>query len=70
MSTQIAALGKATSYILEPMEIAFFHSYILRAQKWVLWCLSYWCFLSRGAIGQPRLLVPVILVMIYNRWNG
>ncbi|KAJ0637089.1 hypothetical protein HanOQP8_Chr17g0669661 [Helianthus annuus] len=24
----------------------------------------------RGAIGQPRLLVPVALVMIYNRWNG
>ncbi|KAJ7543329.1 hypothetical protein O6H91_09G033400 [Diphasiastrum complanatum] len=23
----------------------------------------------RGAIGQPRLLVPVLLVMIYNRWN-
>uniref|UniRef100_A0A2N9GMS5 CGL160/ATPI domain-containing protein n=1 Tax=Fagus sylvatica TaxID=28930 RepID=A0A2N9GMS5_FAGSY len=26
--------------------------------------------LIKGAIGQPRLLVPVILVMIYNRWNG
>ncbi|XP_011626259.2 uncharacterized protein LOC18442134 [Amborella trichopoda] len=26
--------------------------------------------LLRGAIGQPRLFVPVILVMIYNRWNG
>ncbi|XP_058095590.1 protein CONSERVED ONLY IN THE GREEN LINEAGE 160, chloroplastic isoform X2 [Magnolia sinica] len=25
---------------------------------------------ARGAIGQPRLLVPVALVMIYNRWNG
>ncbi|KAF2302276.1 hypothetical protein GH714_033958 [Hevea brasiliensis] len=25
--------------------------------------------LVKGAIGQPRLLVPVILVMIYNRWN-
>ncbi|TXG55041.1 hypothetical protein EZV62_020297 [Acer yangbiense] len=24
----------------------------------------------KGAIGQPRLLVPVVLVMIYNRWNG
>nr|XP_043634407.1 protein CONSERVED ONLY IN THE GREEN LINEAGE 160, chloroplastic isoform X2 [Erigeron canadensis] len=24
----------------------------------------------KGAIGQPRLLVPVALVMIYNRWNG
>lgn len=24
----------------------------------------------KGAIGQPRLLVPVILVMIYNRWNA
>eukprot|EP00249_Psilotum_nudum_P000774 c12888_g1_i1 orf=115-1182(+) len=23
----------------------------------------------RGAVGQPRLLVPVVLVMIYNRWN-
>ncbi|KAI6697241.1 hypothetical protein NL676_017360 [Syzygium grande] len=26
--------------------------------------------LMKGAIGQPRLLVPVVLVMIYNRWNG
>ncbi|XP_058095592.1 protein CONSERVED ONLY IN THE GREEN LINEAGE 160, chloroplastic-like isoform X1 [Magnolia sinica] len=25
---------------------------------------------ARGAIGQPRLLVPVALVMIYNCWNG
>ncbi|XP_047332848.1 protein CONSERVED ONLY IN THE GREEN LINEAGE 160, chloroplastic [Impatiens glandulifera] len=24
----------------------------------------------KGAIGQPRLLVPVALVMLYNRWNG
>ncbi|KAL7129031.1 hypothetical protein ABFS83_13G035900 [Erythranthe nasuta] len=24
----------------------------------------------KGAIGQPRLLVPVMLVMLYNRWNG
>ncbi|MCL7027984.1 hypothetical protein MKW94_012118 [Papaver nudicaule] len=24
----------------------------------------------KGAIGQPRLLVPVALVMIFNRWNG
>ncbi|XP_059659777.1 protein CONSERVED ONLY IN THE GREEN LINEAGE 160, chloroplastic isoform X3 [Cornus florida] len=24
----------------------------------------------KGAIGQPRLLVPVVLVMFYNRWNG
>ncbi|GAB2285457.1 hypothetical protein Dimus_019906 [Dionaea muscipula] len=23
----------------------------------------------RGAVGQPRLLIPFILVMIYNRWN-
>ncbi|KAL9265996.1 CONSERVED ONLY IN THE GREEN LINEAGE 160, chloroplastic-like protein [Drosera capensis] len=23
----------------------------------------------RGAVGQPRLLVPVILVMVFNRWN-
>ncbi|KAF3685590.1 putative keratin, type I cytoskeletal 9-like [Capsicum annuum] len=23
-----------------------------------------------GAVGQPRLLVPVALVMIFNRWNG
>ncbi|GMN35956.1 hypothetical protein TIFTF001_042326 [Ficus carica] len=26
--------------------------------------------LVKGAIGQPRMLVPVVLVMIYNRWNG
>ncbi|RWR97460.1 ATP synthase protein I-related protein [Cinnamomum micranthum f. kanehirae] len=26
--------------------------------------------LMKGAVGQPRLLVPVVLVMIYNRWNG
>ncbi|KAL3632787.1 hypothetical protein CASFOL_025771 [Castilleja foliolosa] len=26
--------------------------------------------LLKGAIGQPRLLVPVVLVMFYNRWNG
>ncbi|KAJ4981459.1 hypothetical protein NE237_032296 [Protea cynaroides] len=26
--------------------------------------------LMKGAIAQPRLLVPVVLVMIYNRWNG
>ncbi|CAJ2645760.1 protein CONSERVED ONLY IN THE GREEN LINEAGE 160, chloroplastic isoform X2 [Trifolium pratense] len=26
--------------------------------------------LIKGAVGQPRLLVPVILVMIYNRWNA
>ncbi|CAN4075469.1 unnamed protein product [Withania somnifera] len=26
--------------------------------------------LIKGAVGQPRLLVPVVLVMIYNRWNG
>ncbi|KAL1313328.1 hypothetical protein HN51_039886 [Arachis hypogaea] len=26
--------------------------------------------LIKGAIGQPRLLVPVILVMVYNRWNS
>ncbi|KAA0062184.1 hypothetical protein IC582_026033 [Cucumis melo] len=26
--------------------------------------------LVKGAVAQPRLLVPVILVMIYNRWNG
>ncbi|KAF7822922.1 protein CONSERVED ONLY IN THE GREEN LINEAGE 160, chloroplastic [Senna tora] len=25
--------------------------------------------LIKGAAGQPRLLVPVVLVMIYNRWN-
>lgn len=24
----------------------------------------------KGAIGQPRLLVPVVLVMVYNRWNA
>ncbi|MBA0638577.1 hypothetical protein Godav_005436 [Gossypium davidsonii] len=24
----------------------------------------------QGAVAQPRLLVPVVLVMIYNRWNG
>lgn len=24
----------------------------------------------RGALGQPRLLVPVVLVMFFNRWNG
>ncbi|KAJ1415775.1 hypothetical protein SESBI_17836 [Sesbania bispinosa] len=24
----------------------------------------------KGAVGQPRLLVPVVLVMIYNRWNA
>ncbi|EFJ10221.1 hypothetical protein SELMODRAFT_128521 [Selaginella moellendorffii] len=24
---------------------------------------------ARGAVGQPRLLVPVILTMIFNRWN-
>ncbi|KAG8386808.1 hypothetical protein BUALT_Bualt03G0187300 [Buddleja alternifolia] len=24
----------------------------------------------KGAIGQPRLMVPVVLVMLYNRWNG
>lgn len=24
----------------------------------------------KAAIGQPRLLVPVVLVMVYNRWNG
>lgn len=24
----------------------------------------------KAAVGQPRLLVPVVLVMIYNRWNG
>lgn len=24
---------------------------------------------ARGVLGQPRLLVPVILVMMYNRWN-
>ncbi|KAH6785485.1 hypothetical protein C2S51_037940 [Perilla frutescens var. frutescens] len=26
--------------------------------------------LIKGAMGQPRLLVPVVLVMVYNRWNG
>ncbi|XP_051152215.1 protein CONSERVED ONLY IN THE GREEN LINEAGE 160, chloroplastic [Andrographis paniculata] len=26
--------------------------------------------LVKGAVGQPRLLVPVVLVMLYNRWNG
>ncbi|KAJ8567999.1 hypothetical protein K7X08_020721 [Anisodus acutangulus] len=26
--------------------------------------------LIKGAVGQPRLLVPVALVMIFNRWNG
>ncbi|KAL5573705.1 hypothetical protein UlMin_023302 [Ulmus minor] len=26
--------------------------------------------LVKGAAGQPRLLVPVVLVMLYNRWNG
>ncbi|KAK6134316.1 hypothetical protein DH2020_031939 [Rehmannia glutinosa] len=26
--------------------------------------------LIKGAIGQPRLMVPVVLVMLYNRWNG
>ncbi|XP_052179034.1 protein CONSERVED ONLY IN THE GREEN LINEAGE 160, chloroplastic [Diospyros lotus] len=26
--------------------------------------------LVKGAIAQPRLLVPVVLVMIYSRWNG
>ncbi|KAI0492916.1 hypothetical protein KFK09_027192 [Dendrobium nobile] len=25
--------------------------------------------LVKGAVGQPRLLVPVAIVMIYNRWN-
>lgn len=25
--------------------------------------------LVKGAVGQPRLLVPVVLVMMYNRWN-
>ncbi|URE40473.1 ATP synthase protein I [Musa troglodytarum] len=25
---------------------------------------------ARGAAGQPRLFVPVVLVMMYNRWNG
>lgn len=24
----------------------------------------------KGAAAQPRLLVPVVLVMIYNRWNA
>ncbi|RAL45024.1 hypothetical protein DM860_003783 [Cuscuta australis] len=26
--------------------------------------------LVKGGVGQPRLLIPVVLVMIYNRWNG
>ncbi|KAL3502678.1 hypothetical protein ACH5RR_037127 [Cinchona calisaya] len=26
--------------------------------------------LIKGAAGQPRLLVPVVLVMIFNKWNG
>ncbi|KAK4769827.1 hypothetical protein SAY87_030359 [Trapa incisa] len=26
--------------------------------------------MMKGAVGQPRLLVPVVLVMIYNRWNA
>ncbi|EXB78116.1 hypothetical protein L484_004818 [Morus notabilis] len=26
--------------------------------------------LVKGAIGQPRMLVPFVLVMLYNRWNG
>ncbi|KAK4487057.1 hypothetical protein RD792_006372 [Penstemon davidsonii] len=26
--------------------------------------------LIKGAAGQPRVLVPVVLVMLYNRWNG
>ncbi|KAM7271894.1 hypothetical protein ACFE04_031108 [Oxalis oulophora] len=26
--------------------------------------------LMKGAMGQPRLLVPVVLVMVFNRWNG
>ncbi|PON43126.1 ATP synthase protein I-like protein [Parasponia andersonii] len=26
--------------------------------------------LVKGAIGQPRLLVPVVLVMLFSRWNG
>lgn len=25
---------------------------------------------AKGAIGQPRILVPVILVMVFNRWNN
>eukprot|EP00271_Cylindrocystis_brebissonii_P007041 TRINITY_DN20154_c0_g1_i1.p1 TRINITY_DN20154_c0_g1~~TRINITY_DN20154_c0_g1_i1.p1 ORF type:complete len:359 (-),score=66.54 TRINITY_DN20154_c0_g1_i1:453-1529(-) len=25
---------------------------------------------AKGAIGQPRLLVPVVLVMVFNRWNA
>ncbi|KAG9446792.1 hypothetical protein H6P81_012920 [Aristolochia fimbriata] len=25
---------------------------------------------TKAAVGQPRLLVPVVLVMLYNRWNG
>lgn len=31
--------------------------------------LAYIICNCRGAVGQPRLLVPVALVMIYNRWN-
>ena len=27
-------------------------------------------FAHSGALGQPRLLVPVVLVMVFNRWNG
>lgn len=27
-------------------------------------------FAYSGALGQPRLLVPVVLVMVFNRWNG
>ncbi|KAL8140440.1 hypothetical protein V2J09_006461 [Rumex salicifolius] len=26
--------------------------------------------LMKGAVGQPRLLVPAVLVMFYNRWNA
>ncbi|KAI4333851.1 hypothetical protein L6164_018609 [Bauhinia variegata] len=26
--------------------------------------------LVKGAVGQPRLLVPVVLVMLYSRWNA
>lgn len=25
---------------------------------------------NRGAAGQPRLFVPVVLVLVFNRWNG
>ncbi|KAK4374042.1 hypothetical protein RND71_004719 [Anisodus tanguticus] len=32
--------------------------------------LDFKLLTNRGAAGQPRLLVPVVLVMIYNRWNG